>query len=223
MTAKNFSIPLLFKKRECSVPTVFGWVALSAPVFAVLCLFFLTIHPFLAVNRPLGGGALIIEGWVPDYCFDSAAVLLKNGTYQKTFITGGPLESGSYLIAYNTYADLGARTLRCSTVPDSLIVAVPAPHSRVDRTWGSACALRDWLDSTGSPITTFDLLSQSTHTRRSRLFFRRALGSTCRIGSRAIADPDYNPKRWWTSSKGVRQTIDESIAYLYALVFMFRH
>ena len=221
MNAKSFSIPPLFKKKKCSVPTALGWVLLLTPGLAVVCFLFLTIHPFLAVNRPLGSGALIIEGWVPDYCFDSAAVLLKNGTYQKAFITGGPLETGSYLIAYNTYAELGARTLsRSSTIPDSLIIPVPAPHSRVDRTWGSACAFRDWLDSTGSPIVTFDLLSQSTHTRRSRLFFRRALGSDCRIGSQAIADPDYNPNRWWTSSKGVRQTIDESIAYLYALFFI---
>lgn len=213
----------LLKKHTCLLPTPLGWFLLSLMLLIFIGSGISLLHPFLAVTRPIGAGALIIEGWVPDYCYDSAVVYFNRGDYRKIFVTGGPVESGSRLLEFGNYAVLGSRTLAKCGVPDSLVTAVPAPHSRIDRTWGSAVAFKQWLDSAGLPVTTFDLLSQSTHTRRSTLFFRRALGKKYRVGSVAIADPDYDPRRWWTSSKGFRQTVDESIAYIYALFFIFSH
>lgn len=214
-------IPPLFLKKTLTVPTIAGWCAISLVFILCFSGAMITVHPFLAPTRPNGAGGLIIEGWVPDYCFEEAVIRYKKGNYQQILITGGPLESGSYLKEFKTYATLGAATLDRLAIPDSCIVPVPAPHSPVDRTWNSALALKRWLDSSGCMLTTFDLLSQSTHTRRSRLFFRRVLGKRYAVGSIAVKDPDFNHAAWWTSSKEFRQTVDESIAYVYALFFVF--
>jgi len=40
------------------------------------------------------------------------------------------------------------------------------------------------------------------------------------IGVIAVPDRDYDAKRWWSSSEGVRDVIDELVAYVYArLIF----
>jgi len=34
-----------------------------------------------------------------------------------------------------------------------------------------------------------------------------------------VPDPDYDPKRWWRYSEGVREVLGESIAWFYAAFF----
>lgn len=216
----HMRIPRLITRKPCYLPTGAGWVFVSFSLLLLLTLFSITIHPFLAPCTPLEGEALIIEGWVPDYCLESVAHLFDRNHYRAIFVTGGPLESGSYLKEYKNYAALGAATLRILLIPDSVIVAVPAAHTPVDRTYTSAAAFKKWVDSTRCPFRVFDLCSQATHTRRSTILFKRALGKSFKIGSIAITDPDYDPRFWWRSSKGVRSVIDECIALLYALLFI---
>jgi hypothetical protein len=216
-------LPPLIRKKTCYLPTGAGWIVvfifLATPILIYIC----SIHPFLASTRPIQGDALIIEGWVSDYCLESAALLIDRKPYRTIFVTGGPLESGSYLKEYVNYAALGAATLRILAVPDTRIIAIPAAHSPVDRTHASAVAFKKWVDSTNCPLRRFDLCSQATHTRRSALLFQRALGKSYRIGTIAINDPDYDPEIWWKSSKGVRSVVDETVAYLYALFFIAIH
>jgi hypothetical protein len=54
------------------------------------------------------------------------------------------------------------------------------------------------------------------HARRSWLLFEKVLGPTTRVGIIAVEDCDYDPKRWWRASQGVRIVLDELIAYCYA-------
>jgi uncharacterized SAM-binding protein YcdF (DUF218 family) len=214
-------LPNLVQKKNCYVPTPAGWVCCCSIIGCFFVVFTMTIHPFLAKNNPpVKNEALIIEGWLPDYCLEAAVSLYFKHHYSSLFITGGPLEAGSYLKEYKTYAELGAATLKKLSIPDSVLIPVPAPYSHVDRTYASAVAFKQWIDSTHTPIRHFTLISQSTHTRRSALLFKRALGKQYKIGSIAINDREYKPLLWWKSSKGVRSIINESIAYLYALFFI---
>ena len=215
--------PCLFTRRPCYLPTGAGWVSILSISVLLLSFVIFSIHPFLAPFRPVGGDALIIEGWLPDYCLESAARLFNQKPFKTIFVTGGPLESGSYLKEYRTYASLGAATLRALSIPDSCIITVPAPFTVIDRTYTSAVAFKKWVDSANCSFTTFDLISRAAHTRRSALLFKRVLGKQYRIGAIAVAHPDYNPQCWWRSSTGVRSVIDESIAYLYALLFITFH
>ncbi len=209
----------LFRKKECCVPTGTGWFLILFFFLAVSFSFMSSIHSFLAPIKPVPADALIVEGWLPDYCF-VAIVKKYHDKPVKVFVTGGPLESGSYLKEYGTYADLGAATLSELSYPDSLIIPVPSDLVNVDRTHASAVAFKNWIDSTGNPLKRFILYSHSTHTRRSALLFRKALGKGYKVGSIAIVNRNYDTSRWWTSSEGVRSVIDELVAYVYSLFFV---
>lgn len=213
-------IPRLITRKELPVPTVTGWCAAAVVAIVIAAVGISSIHTFLAPVAPINGEALIIEGWLPDYCLAEAAALVKKERYRYLFVTGGPLENGSYLKEYRTYAALGAATMKELSIPDSIVVVVPAGHSTVNRTWASAVALKNWLDSTGVPVTRFDLCSQSTHARRSRLLFRKALQKPYAVGVIALPDRDYPPEKWWKTSEGVRGVVDELVAYIYALLFI---
>lgn len=214
-------ITMLLKKRVCVVPTVWGWL-LIVVIFASLSLpALLSLNGFLSPTKPQQHGTLIIEGWIPDYCFVYIAKLfLTEKRYNNIIVVGGPLEEGSYLIAFKNYASVGSATLRALSIPDSSIITVPAPLTPKDRTFSAAAALKKFIDSTHYSVNTFDLCSHATHTRRSALLYRKALGNEYHIGSIAIPNREYNPRYWWKTSSGVRSVIDESIAYLYALLFV---
>jgi len=66
-----------------------------------------TIFVFLAPNAPIEAQVLVIEGWVPDYGMKIASDYIRNGNYQLVIVTGGPLEHGSFLSDYKTYAEAG--------------------------------------------------------------------------------------------------------------------
>lgn len=172
-------------------------------------------YSFLAVNDPVYNGALVVEGWLPDYALRRAITEFNRDHYRKIFVTGGPLENGGPLSEYRTYAELGAATLVHLGLNTNVVQAVPAPKVRVDRTYASAMALKDWLTQHGVAETNFNVVSLGAHSRRSRLLFEKALGSGCRIGVTAVENEDFNAKRWWVSSEGVRTVIDETIAYWY--------
>lgn len=213
-------LPSLLQEKRCKVPTKAGWgVIFFFTVMCILCFVF-SIYPFLAPYKPINGDALIVEGWVPDYCMEKVASLVKEKNYKKVFVTGGLLEVGSYLKEYNTYALVGAATLKKFNLPDSIIIAVSAPYCKVDRTYTSALAFKKWLDSTKCSFRKFDICSHATHTRRSALLFSKACGKGYKFGTIAIKDPEYEPMLWWTTSKGVRNVIDETVAYLYAIFFV---
>lgn len=210
--------PLLgfLERRECLVPTLRGWLVLLLACTALVVLSVRGAYSFLAVNDPVCGGALVVEGWLPDYALRQSITEFRRDHYSKMFVTGGPLEHGAPLSEYRTFAELGAATLLRLGADTNAVQAVPAARVRVDRTYASAVALKNWLDQHGVGDTNFNIISFGPHSRRSRLLFEKALGSGCRVGVTTIENEDYDARRWWKSSAGVRTVIDEMIAYWYA-------
>ena len=49
--------------------------------------------------------------------------------------------------------------------------------------------------------------------------FEQALGPGITVGIIALEDPRYDHRHWWKSSLGVRVTLGEIIAYVYARFF----
>lgn len=206
----------LLHRRQCLVPT---WRALLLLVLlaAGLCLLMLTtIHPFLAVNAPVAGGAMVVEGWLPDYALKEALLDFQKGGHTKLYVTGGPLEAGAPLSEYASYAELGAAVLNRLGVDTNLLQAVPAPRVKQDRTYASALALKQWLEDHGVKCRRLTVVSEGPHARRSRLLFQEAFGPDVQVGIISIQPWHYEPKRWWRSSQGVRVVIGETLAYGYA-------
>lgn len=59
-------------------------------------------------------------------------------------------------------------------------------------------------------------MTEDAHGRRTRLLYQKAFGRRVEVGIISVHNPDYDAKRWWQYSEGVREVLGESIAYLYA-------
>ena len=178
------------------------------------------MQSFLAMNRPVTGGVLVIEGWMPDYGLGAALAEARRTSYTSIFVTGGPLEQGGRLSAYKTFAELGATTLKTFGELTPVPQAVPAGDVRRDRTYASAVALREWLKARGQTTAKINLMTLGAHARRSRLLFAQAFGTGVEVGVIGVEDRTYDAHHWWRSSQGFRIVTDEFIAYLYA-TFVF--
>ena len=76
-----------------------------------------------------------------------------------------------------------------------------------------------WPNGTGRlPVPPFSLnvMTEDAHARRTWLLFREALGPDVQVGIISVPNPDYDAAHWWRSSEGVREVIDETVAYVYA-------
>lgn len=206
----------LFRRRECLVPTLRGCLVLLGILAAIGFFVVREVHPFLAVNDPVPGGYLVVEGWAPDFALRQAVEEVNRNHYEKVIVTGGPLLWGSPLSEYKTYAELAAATLGRLGLDTNKVWAVPSKLVIQDRTYAAAMALRSWLRTHHIAAARVHLMTEGTHARRSRLLYQKALGPAVTVGVTAIPVPDYDAGHWWRYSAGVRSVIDESVAYVYA-------
>jgi DUF218 domain len=211
----------LLRRRQCLVPTLRGGLLLALG-FAALAFFVVRgIHPFLAVTEPVPGGVLVVEGWVPDYILEVAIAEFRQNQYARLFVTGLPLEQGAPLSEYTNYAYLGAATLVKLGLSTNDVQAVPTGLTRRDRTYSTAISLKHWWHEHEMAPTKVNLITGGPHARRSRLLFKKALGSGITVGVIAVGAQDYDEQHWWHSSQGVRIVIGEALAYAYARLLFY--
>jgi hypothetical protein len=174
------------------------------------------LYPFLSPSAPAGSDALVIEGWLADAPLEEALAWADAHGIKTLYLTGGPIETGSWLAAWRTYPEMTAARLEAIGAAARYdIRPVPAPRTRKDRTWLSAVTLRDALaPDLPSSLT---LASEAPHVRRSALLFRRVFGTNTTIGTLPLTPTDFDSTDWWRSSSGVRTVLSETIAYPYAL------
>jgi len=211
----------LARPRKLLLPTWRGCLVLGLAGAFLLLWIVRDLHAFLAVNDPVSNGILVVEGWTPDYGMELVREKFKQDHYQKIYVTGGPIEYGMHLSAYETYAQLGAATLVKLGLDSNAVQAVPGPRVIQDRTYYSAVSLKKWLLEHGITPTRILLLSDGPHTRRSRLLYQMAMGKDVKVGSIAIPPKDYDERQWWRYSAGVRSVVSEFVAYLYARFLFF--
>ena len=213
-------LPALFKKSTFYVPTITGWILIGFNLSTILLIVLISIHPYLAKSAPVGGELLVVEGWQPDYAIEEAARIFSEGNYQLLVSTGGPLDQGSYLLQFETYAHLARYSFQKLGIAESLTVAVPAESVRRDRTYQSAVALKEWLDSSLISVKKIYLISLGAHTRRSALVFKKVLEPGIKVGQISVENEDYDCDRWWKSSEGVKTVYSELISLVYTFFFL---
>lgn len=211
----------LVRRREVLVPTWRGWLLFASGLILLTVIVGRELRPFLAVSAPLPGGVLVVEGWGSDITFEQAVAEFHRRPYEKVYVTGGPLEAGSFLSEYKTYAQRGAAILEKLGLSTKEIQAVPAPKVRRDRTYTSAASFALWLRQHGLHPAGVNVFTEDAHARRSRLLFEKALGPRIAVGVLAMPPEDYDPNRWWHSSAGFRTVVSEALAYIYARVFFW--
>jgi uncharacterized SAM-binding protein YcdF (DUF218 family) len=176
----------------------------------------ITIEPFLAETHRVNTDTLVVEGWVNEYVIRAAADEFRKGSYQRVFSTGGPVVgNGGYVNDYQTSASVGAGMLRKQGLPSEVVQMVPSRVMDRDRTYASAVALGSWLRSHNPDVTSLNVVTEGPHARRTRLMFEEALGKNISVGVIAVRNPDYDPRRWWLYSDGVKEVSSEALAYIY--------
>ena len=189
----------------------------STAVF--LCL---NIQPFLAETDRVDTDSLVVEGWIHEYAIRAAVEEFRTGAYHRVFTTGGPVVGiGHYVNDYQTSASVGADQLIKAGLPSEFVQMVPSRVMDRDRTYGSAVALRNWFREKNMDMRSFNILTEDTHARRTHLLFEKAFGDDVKVGIIAVRSPDYDARRWWCYSEGVKDISSEALAYLYARLFFF--
>jgi len=198
----------LLRRRQCVVPTWRGWLVLLLVIGVAGTLTVRGLYGFLAVNEPLPGGTLVIEGWSLDYVLEGAVDEYRKGHYGRICLTGGPIEFGNAMREHKTYAEYAkAMCIKLGVPADAGEHAVVArPACQVVE---AATCIHLHIGRNGRGVG-----SRAAHSRRTRLVYEKALGM--RVGISNIEEMNFDPKRWWTSSSGVRIVLDELIAYTYA-------
>ena len=171
-----------------------------------------TLYPFLARQAPVAAETLVVEGWVSDDLLVQAAGWAGSNGVKKIVATGGPIEIGSFLAEWKTYAEMTRARMEALGLGAKFeLAAVPAEKVRRGRTRESARALR----AAGAVAGAFNVASEGPHARRSWRAFRDEFAGQAEVGSVALTPTEYDGTDWWRCSEGVRSVISEAVAYGY--------
>jgi DUF218 domain. len=199
-----------------------GWLFILLCAICTGGLLGLALQPFLAVSHRVDTKILVVEGWVSDYTMVAAVKEFRTGSYERVFTSGGPVRGLShYVNDFQTSASVGADLLVRAGLPSELVQMVPSHITGRDRTYSSAVALREWFHEHDMSVHGINVLTEDVHARRTRLLFQLAFRKSTSVGVIAIPNPDYDRRRWWCYSEGVRDVIGETIAYIYARFFFY--
>ena len=174
------------------------------------------LYPFLARQAPVRSEILVVEGWMKEGLLDQALAWAESNGVTRIYTTGGPIEAGSRLAEWKTYAELAKGRLdRRGAGKHFDIVAAPAAEVRRGRTRESARALKAMM---GMERGAFTLASKGPHMRRSWRAYQAEFGSDVEVGSLALVPADYGEADWWKRRKGVQDVAGQTLCYLYDLL-----
>lgn len=199
-----------------------GRLIVASALLLVGALVFKGVYPFLAITHRANANILVVEGWIHEYGIRAAVKEFRSNHYEHVFATGGPVVgSGGYINDFYTSASVGADLLKKCGLPDQRVQMVPSRVMDRDRTYGSAVALRNWFRDHNMAVSSIDVVTEDLHARRTRLLFQKALGDKVAVGVIAIPNPDYDAKRWWRYSAGLKEVVSEAAAYAYARLLFY--
>ena len=216
-TAPNSAPPSgwWFRRRSLPCPTWRTALCTGLTALALALLAGRALHPWLALSDPAPEARyLAVEGWVPDHVLREAVTWADQYPTTRVFCTGIPLEQGSYLQQWKTFAEVAANTLARLGLEPPLICPVPCEDAKTERTRAMATALKAVLDREPIPDSgrQINLLTLGTHARRSRAIFQEVLGPQWRVGILSVPPVSYDPAQWYRQSEGAKSVIAEVCA-----------
>lgn len=217
---KTLLLGLVNKKERLGLSWK-GWISGVVISISFFVFFLKNIYPFLAPINRIESKILVVEGWVNDENMKLAVEEFKLHKYEHIYVTGGPIDLGSFLSEYKNLALLGTDTLKKLGIESKKITTVPGPGTVKDRTFTSALALKKYFEDNRIDIKSLNLFTEGPHAKRSQLLFDLAFENKVKIGIVAAKPFYFDPQSWWTSSAGVRHLTNELIAYPYALFFKY--
>ena len=209
----------LVRRKEQWALSTRGRIVALAVFLTLSCVFVFGSRPFLAITNRVDTEYLVVEGWVPNYALEESMAEFKTGHYKMMFTVGADPLTGVNIEKGDSVATEAFKRLKWLGMNPDSVQAVPAHIKYRNRTFESAVALRRYIEENHLPVTGLNVVTLGAHARRSRLLFEEAFGDQARVGVISVDNREYDPKRWWKYSEGVREVIGESIAYVYARFF----
>ena len=210
----------MFVRKEGWSLTWKGWIVILLLALGIGFFVQRNVYTFLAVTERLDTETMVVEGWMDQTDLVQAVEEFKRGKYRRVITTGGPVHGvGQYVNDYSTSAHIATQQLIALGVPADVVQSVPSHVCDRDRTYGSAVALRDWLREHRQRVSSFVVVTESVHARRSRLLFEKAFDGEAKIGIVALKNVDYDADHWWRYSEGVKDVLCEVAGYLYVRLF----
>ena len=213
MTIRDFFV----RRREVWQLTWRARLLLLAALVAVATVLGRGMGGFLAVDEPVQGRYLVVEGWMPAFAYQYAGEVYRRGKYERVIAAGALPDFALSNGRPREFMAVGS--MLAAGIPREAIVEAMGASVHQDRTYHSAMNVRRWLESQGIKSSSLDVITLGPHSRRSRLLFEKALGTGVRVGVYAVPDPRFDLAHWWRSSEGVRSVLGETIAYVYARLF----
>ncbi len=209
-------MPIRVRPKSAGRRRRWGWIWVVSLVLGTCVFVVFYLEPFLAPTQTVPSRYLVVEGWIPYAAMAAAAAEYRRGGYERVFSIGIPFRSFEGAEAKGSFASSGAAQLQVLGIPAEAIAVIPMEPARRNRTFEAALALRDYCVGHSIPVESVNLVSSGAHARRSQLCLQRALGREVKVGVIAVEDQNYDPRRWWKYSEGVKEVLGEALAYTYA-------
>lgn len=206
----------LFEPKTIWWPTWQGWILFFVLAFALLIVFILNVHDFLAVtNRVENADILVVEAWVPENVAQAAAREFVSGRYQLILISDvrvreAQKDQPEYSRLFTTLESIG--------IKHNQIVACLALNANDRRSYAMALSVRDTLRQKGIVAKGLNIIAPAAHARKTWLAYRHALIPGIPVGIVSVPTGDYDPARWWATSTGAKWVIANGIGWLYEWV-----
>lgn len=178
-----------------------------------------SLGSFLAVTSRVPADVLVVDGWAPGYALPQVVDEFRRGQYRRVLVVHSLYDSPDKYESGRHMADYLANRLVQLGLPSNSVHTAYCEVTRRDRTYHSALAARQWLETRGWSGGGVMVATLGSHARRSRLLYQRAFGAAAPIGVIALEDRAYDPARWWRTSEGLKEMTSETAAYLYARLF----
>jgi len=199
--------------------TLMGWLLVMFTCVVMFFVWMVTIHDFLAINRPLKTHIMVIEGYVHDSILDSITNITGLKQDSLLFVCAGlPVEKGFMCSGYSNYAFYHADILKSFGLDSLRVIPAPAEQTYNERTYTMALAVKEKLESMGYSSGEINIICTGTHARRSWLLYRKVFKTNWKVGVISYTDYLYRGP-WWHSSEGARAVVYEMFAYLYCAIF----
>jgi hypothetical protein len=208
----------LFRRSTVLCPTWAGSFCIGFVLLLFICAWFTCGESYLAETHRSEADILVVEGWIGPKGISAAVQEFKRGGYRYIVASGG-LTSGFWEGAPQSYAQMAGREMIRLGVPQEEIVVATSENTEEHRTFESAVAVWRTLRDAGIKPKALNVFTFGPHARRSALVFAKVNAGVAKVGVIAWVPPDYQHERWWHSSERAKQLLEETIGYIYEVLF----
>jgi hypothetical protein len=208
----------LFQRRTIWCPTWAGLFCVAAIVCLVIVGWIEYGESYLTETHRSQADILVVEGWIGRKGISAAVQEFERGGYRYIVASGG-LTSGFWEGEPESYAQMAAHEMIRLGVPQEEIVVATSGNTEKHRTFESAVAVWRTLRDAGIKPKALNVFTFGPHARRSGLVFAKVNAGVAKVGVIAWVPPDYQQERWWQSSERAKQLLEETIGYIYEVLF----